>query len=130
MVVFNSTDGWISGYNQNSCNIFRRHFLGIAYHLQKVYCRIGNFHFYFHSYPSPMVYFFSFKHGKSFLSLIFWLSLPPSAGSRFIMPYLPAFSILSAAVIEAFPNKMIQKYLILIVVLISLVTIGYRSQAN
>ncbi|KKQ96414.1 MAG: Dolichyl-phosphate-mannose-protein mannosyltransferase protein [Candidatus Levybacteria bacterium GW2011_GWA1_39_11] len=66
----------------------------------------------------------------SFLAFIFWLSLPPSAGSRFIMPYLPAFSILSAAVINFFPNKMIQKYLILIVVLISLVTIGYRSQAN
>lgn len=66
----------------------------------------------------------------SFLAFVFWISLPPSAGSRFIMPYLPAFSILSASVIDFFPNKMIKKYLILIIILISLITIGYRSLAN
>lgn len=65
----------------------------------------------------------------SLLSLIVWYVIPRTGGGRFILPYLPAFSVLSATIIFRLkPN--LQKFLIILVILISLITIFYRGIAN
>lgn len=66
----------------------------------------------------------------SFAALLIWLITPKTGGGRFILPYLPAFSILSGAVIYYTSDKNFKKYLITIVIFVFIVTIGYRGIAN
>ncbi len=66
----------------------------------------------------------------SFLAFVFWLITPQIGGGRFIMPYLPAFSVLVGALINSLRNRMIKNYLIALVIIISLVSIAYRFAAN
>lgn len=65
-----------------------------------------------------------------FLSLIFWLITSSVGGSRFILPYLPAFSILVAFLVFLIKNQLIKKYLIFLIFLISISSISYRFLAN
>ncbi|OGH02457.1 MAG: hypothetical protein A2798_02250 [Candidatus Levybacteria bacterium RIFCSPHIGHO2_01_FULL_37_17] len=65
----------------------------------------------------------------SLLSLIIWYFIPRTGGGRFILPYLPAFSILSAGVIFYLDMRM-RKFLLIIAVLIALTTIFYRGATN
>lgn len=62
----------------------------------------------------------------SLLSLIIWSITPNTGGGRFILPYLPALSILAASVIHHLKSKI----LILVAILYSLFSISYRFTAN
>ena len=72
----------------------------------------------------------------SSLALIGWYFTPRTGGGRFILPYLPAFSILCAACLKYFfDNKkkygrLFTKILLTIVIFISMSSIGYRLAAN
>ncbi|MBI5122681.1 glycosyltransferase family 39 protein [Candidatus Roizmanbacteria bacterium] len=71
----------------------------------------------------------------SVLAIIIWYFTPRTGGGRFIVPYLPAFSIISAAVINEFwqnkkYNLLISKSLVSIVLVLSLFSIVYRFAAN
>jgi hypothetical protein len=65
----------------------------------------------------------------SLLSIIVWYFIPRTGGGRFILPYLFAFSILSAAIISKI-NPALRVFLIALVIVISMITIFYRGAAN
>ena len=66
----------------------------------------------------------------SILSLIFWYLTSSFGGSRFILPYLPAFSILTVIAVNFVKNKLFKKYLVLLIIAIALSSISYRFLAN
>lgn len=66
----------------------------------------------------------------SFLALLIWYFVPRTGGGRFILPYLPALSILSVGIISAVENENLKKYLFFLVIIVCLLTIGYRGIAN
>lgn len=88
------------------------------------------------SLPLILIYFRRFmKEFKvvgiySMLSIIIWYVTPKTGGGRFILPYLPAFSILVIATIEVIKEKRMKILLIGCIVFISLVSIIYRGFAN
>lgn len=66
----------------------------------------------------------------SFLAIIIWYLTPQTGGGRFILPYLPALSIISVVVIKMIKKKTVQSLLIAIIILMSLFSIIYRGAAN
>lgn len=64
-----------------------------------------------------------------FLCFVFWYFTPRTGGARFILPYLPAFSLLTTGILSKY-SKFWQKLLVLTVVFSSLISIGYRALAN
>src|SRR3989344_755223 len=60
----------------------------------------------------------------SLFSLIIWILTPNTGGGRFILPYLPALSIVAATVVAK------NKVLTLFIILYSLFSITYRFAAN
>lgn len=66
----------------------------------------------------------------SILALIVWFITPRTGGGRFVLPYLPAFSILAAGTIASLKHTSIRKFTIGVAFLVALVTIFYRSAAN
>mgnify|MGYP001565572408 CR=1 FL=1 len=66
----------------------------------------------------------------SLLSFIVWFITPQTGGGRFIMPYLPAFSIVVVASINFSKNTLIKRYLIALIILIAVSSIIYRGVAN
>lgn len=58
------------------------------------------------------------------LSFLVWFLVPNTGGDRFLLPYLPAWAVLAAIIIQKF------KPLILVVIFIAIVNIGYRTVAN
>jgi len=72
----------------------------------------------------------------SLLAIIVWYFTPRTGGGRFIVPYLPAFSLVCSAVIFRLSQSkkrtfvMLTKLLLIIIVLISLSTSVYRLYAN
>lgn len=64
------------------------------------------------------------------LSLAVWFLTPRSGGGRFILPYLPAFSVLTAITIISLKDKLIKNLLVVISLSLSLVSISYRLAAN
>jgi len=72
----------------------------------------------------------------SLLAIVVWYFTPRTGGGRFILPYLPAFSILVASCVnEILQNKkqygiFFGRFLIFIVILVSIISIGYRFAAN
>ena len=67
--------------------------------------------------------------GYVFLALFFWYFTPRTGGSRFILPYLPALSLLISAVVSAGGN-FFQKSLLVIVIFSATINVGYRAIAN
>lgn len=65
-----------------------------------------------------------------FLALIVWYFTPRTGGGRFILPYLPAFSILSVIVVSNIKQTVLKKYITFLVIIVCLVTIAYRGIAN
>lgn len=64
-------------------------------------------------------------------SLIIWYFIPRSGGGRFILPYLPAFSILIISVIQVYKNeKLIKKVSMILIITTSLLSIFYRGVVN
>lgn len=66
----------------------------------------------------------------SLFSLVFWFITSSFGGSRFILPYLPAFSILVVASANFIKNENVKKYLFFIILIIAISSIGYRALAN
>lgn len=66
----------------------------------------------------------------SFLGLLFWYLTPRIGGGRFILPYLPAFSILAVYSVSTLKNIKLKKFLLMVIIFISLTSIGYRALAN
>ncbi|MCL4418563.1 glycosyltransferase family 39 protein [Patescibacteria group bacterium] len=67
----------------------------------------------------------------SVLAIILWYFTPRTGGGRFILPYLPAFSIIAAGIIKEFKkNKHLYKFSIMLVFFAMLLSIGYRGYAN
>jgi 4-amino-4-deoxy-L-arabinose transferase-like glycosyltransferase len=66
----------------------------------------------------------------SFLALVVWYLVPRTGGGRFILPYLPALSILSVGLIVAVRNIKLQKYLFVLVIIVCFITVFYRGIAN
>jgi len=65
----------------------------------------------------------------SLFSLIVWVLTPNTGGGRFILPYLPALSIVSAYVIYN-SQSLIKKILITVTVTVTVTSIIYRFAAN
>jgi hypothetical protein len=64
------------------------------------------------------------------ISFALWLVTPQTGGGRFIMVYLPVFSLLAALIISTLEYRMLKKYLLLIVFIISIISISYRIVSN
>ena len=64
------------------------------------------------------------------LSFMVWFLIPRTGGGRFLLPYLPAFSVLAAIVIKQTRERPVQKILLAMVVVVGIVSIGYRAVAN
>lgn len=65
------------------------------------------------------------------LAILVWYVTPKTGGGRFILPYLPAFSLVSAAVIHRIRNyRDLQKICISLVIFFSIFSIAYRGLAN
>ncbi|HVZ67720.1 MAG TPA: glycosyltransferase family 39 protein [Patescibacteria group bacterium] len=90
---------------------------------------------YFISLPLIVLYYKKYKpiYKKTviyaFLTFLVWWISPQTGGGRFLMPYLPVYSILVGGVIF-YSSKNVAKYLTLVVVFITVVTIFYRLGAN
>ena len=87
--------------------------------------------------PLIAVYFIKFSKTSKFIGLysmlavLVWYFTPRTGGGRFILPYLPAFSILVVQVIAIFEKKVEFRRLFLVLVVgISLSSIIYREVAN
>ncbi|MCL4353576.1 glycosyltransferase family 39 protein [Patescibacteria group bacterium] len=88
-----------------------------------------------------VVYFFKKFSGKvrivsfySALAIIVWYFTPRTGGGRFILPYLPAFSIVAGAVLEQLFLKknynFLKIFILSFAILVSLISIVYRGAAN
>jgi 4-amino-4-deoxy-L-arabinose transferase-like glycosyltransferase len=64
------------------------------------------------------------------IALAIWYLTEQVWGGRFILPYLPVFSILTAFIIAKVQMKRLRIFLIITVIFISLISIGYRGIAN
>lgn len=62
-------------------------------------------------------------------SLLIWYFIPRLGGGRFILPYLPAASILVISIIENLDSKSIKKYSYLLIIFVFFLTIAYRGIA-
>ena len=67
----------------------------------------------------------------SVFAIFLWYFTPRTGGGRFILPYLPSFSIVVAGTINEFlKNKRLYKLSIVLVVVTAFLSIGYRGFAN
>ncbi len=66
----------------------------------------------------------------SLAALVFWYLTPKIGGGRFILPYLPVFSILSVYVLDVLKDKKVKTLLLSITLLVAVSSIGYRFLAN
>jgi len=66
----------------------------------------------------------------TFSSIAIWYLTQGTRGGRFIMPYLPVFSILGALAVEKLKDKKIKLIIIFAVIAVSLSSIFYRGLAN
>jgi hypothetical protein len=66
----------------------------------------------------------------SLLGLLLWYLTPRIGGGRFILPYLPAFSVLVVYSISKLKHIKLKNFLLIVIILISLSSIGYRALAN
>lgn len=87
--------------------------------------------------PLVVAYFTKFKPDikmlayYALLTLLVWYITPRTGGGRFILPYLPAWSILVIAVLDFVKQKKIVHHTILISIFyIACLTILYRGAAN
>jgi hypothetical protein len=65
-----------------------------------------------------------------FAGFSIWFLIEQPRGGRFLLPYLPVLSIVSVYAISLVKHRVLKKYLILLLVLVSFISIGYRSIAN
>jgi 4-amino-4-deoxy-L-arabinose transferase-like glycosyltransferase len=90
-------------------------------------------------FPLLILSFFSFRKEVKvivlycFLSLLLWYLTPQTGGGRFILPSLPAFSLIAGALYDHMQQKK-QQYLshmlLITIIFIAFISIGYRGIAN
>lgn len=87
--------------------------------------------------PLIIIYFSKFRPEikvaaiYSLFAIFVWYITPRTGGGRFILPYLPAFSLLCTAVLyQLRNNKIMLNYAIGTIIFISCITLAYRSVAN
>lgn len=86
----------------------------------------------------PLVFLYFNKLNKdlkiilyySIISILVWYLTPRTGGGRFILPYLPAFSILTVGIYNNISNKILEKFFLFVFVFIAVLTMGYRGIAN
>lgn len=66
----------------------------------------------------------------SALAYLVWFVTPRTGGGRFILAYLPAWSVLAALIIFSVRQKYVRFFLITLVVVLGLVNVGYRFAAE
>lgn len=66
----------------------------------------------------------------SFIALVIWYLTPQTGGGRFILPYLPAFSILTVVIIKMITQIKLRDVFIWLIITLSLFSIFYRGVAN
>jgi len=66
----------------------------------------------------------------AFLGFLIWYLIEQVRGGRFLLPYLPAFSILASYSIYKLKSRNMQKFLIVVVILVALSSVSYRALAN
>ena len=66
----------------------------------------------------------------SVMSFVLWYFTSKVEGSRLLITYLPLVSILVAAILRKIKNKILLSYLIVLIIMISVSSIGYRGLAN
>lgn len=88
-------------------------------------------------FPLILIFFKRFKFELkiisvySLLSLILWYITPRTGGGRFILPYLPAFSlIVVCALKEVWTIKLMRILCLILTIFVSLTSIVYRGIAN
>ena len=87
-------------------------------------------------FPLIFVYFKKLKKEiqiiavYSLFAIIIWYLTPHNGGGRFILPYLPAFSILSVTLIEQIKTTQLKKYMYAVILLVFISTIMYRGVAT
>jgi len=64
------------------------------------------------------------------LSLAIWWVIPRSGGGRFLLPYLPVFSVGAVYVISLLKNHSLQKILVGAALIIAVFNLGWRALAN
>lgn len=64
------------------------------------------------------------------LCLVIWWITPRTGGGRFLLPYLPAFSVVVISYISRLKDTVLKKFLIITILIISGTSIGYRLIAN
>lgn len=85
----------------------------------------------------PLLFFVRFSKSSkiillyAFSSLLIWYITPRTGGGRFILPYLPAFSLLIGFVLSSIEKKkLLFRYSLVVIFFCSTITIGYRAAAN
>ena len=66
----------------------------------------------------------------SFLAIIAWYLTPQTGGGRFILPYLPAFSLMTLVIINMIKRIALRSIFIGLIVALALFSIIYRGAAN
>ncbi len=64
------------------------------------------------------------------LAILVWFITPRDNGGRFILPYLPIFSLLVAITISLINDRLIRYTGAVVVLAVAVITIGYRGMAN
>lgn len=66
----------------------------------------------------------------SFIAIIIWYITPQTGGGRFILPYLPAFSLITVAIISQINQAALRNIFIGSIVILALFSLIYRGAAN
>lgn len=66
----------------------------------------------------------------SFLGFIAWYLTPKTDGGRFMLPYLPAFSLILVSTLVLLKHNLFKKIIICFIILASIVSIVYRGAAD
>lgn len=66
----------------------------------------------------------------SFFAIIIWYITPQTGGGRFILPYLPAFSLITVVVISMVKQKALRNVFIGLVIVLASFSVVYRGAAN
>ena len=88
------------------------------------------------AFPLLIVFFYNSKKNLKIiyiyivLAVFLWYITPRVGGGRFIVPYLPALSILAVYPLSVLKNVKLKYFLITLIILVSVSSIGYRFIAN
>lgn len=64
------------------------------------------------------------------MAILIWYITPRTGGGRFILPYLPAASLLVIAVIKTLKSLIFQRIIIAVILLLAGISVSYRAIAN